>query len=263
MSKYEENGYTLLKGALNKSWVDRAQKTLSEIEPKVFLPFSDVPWGFGQLHSIPPFDEILTNQKLIDTCYELFNTYDYKVNHLLVSNKASFIGPEEMWHQEWPNMGTFSPGCSPEKDWKKFAQVFIAIDKMDVENGCLKIVPSSHKLGMVEHEDIVWNNMAHKQRAKHSEMKRATEKYGIMNVEMEPGDILVFNHRLLHGSTSNISDRDRKAVIMQVQSHNIEKDMNVFNQYNKHRTDFLVNTLQAKIDKETKTDKYADFNKGK
>ena len=50
---------------------------------------------------------------------------------------------------------------------------------------------------------------------------------------------------------------------MQVQSHNIEKDMNVFNQYNKHRTDFLVNTLQAKIDKETKTDKYADFNKGK
>ena len=98
MSKYEENGYTLLKGALNKSWVDRAQKTLSEIEPKVFLPFSDVPWGFGQLHSIPPFDEILTNQKLIDTCYELFNTYDYKVNHLLVSNKASFIGPEEMWH---------------------------------------------------------------------------------------------------------------------------------------------------------------------
>ena len=113
MSKYEEKGYTLLNGALNKSWVDRAQKTLNEIEPKVFLPFSDVPWGFGQLHSISPFDEILTNQKLIDTCYELFNTYDYKVNHLLVSNKASFIGPEEMWHQEWPNMGTFSPGCSP------------------------------------------------------------------------------------------------------------------------------------------------------
>ena len=94
-------------------------------------------------------------------------------------------------------------------------------------------------------------------------MKRATEKYGIMQVEMVPFDILVFNHSLLHGSTSNISDRDRKAVIMQVQSHNIEKDMNVFNQYNKHRTDFLVNTLQAKIDKETKTDKYADFNKGK
>ena len=55
---------------------------------------------------------------------------------------------------------------------------------MDVENGCLKIVPSSHKLGMVEHEDIVWNNMVHKQRAKHSEMKELT-KYGIMNVEME------------------------------------------------------------------------------
>ena len=44
MSKYEENGYILLKVEVNKSWVDRAQKTLSEIEPKVFLPFSDVPW---------------------------------------------------------------------------------------------------------------------------------------------------------------------------------------------------------------------------
>ena len=70
---------------------------------------------------------------------------------------------------------------------------------MDVENGCLKIVPSSLKLGMVEHEDIVWNNTINNGNIQ----KWLTEKYGIMNVEMEP-DILVLNHRLLHGSTSNI-----------------------------------------------------------
>ena len=49
-----------------------------------------------------------------------------------------------------------------------------------------------------------------------------------------------------------IYDRDQRTD--QVQSHNIEKDMNVFNQYNKHRTDFLVNTLHVKNRQRDKND---------
>lgn len=259
---YNNDGYILIKSALNDDWVHRAQNKLQELEPKVYLPFSNVPWGYGQLHSVSPFDEILTNEHLNNFCLQILENKNPHVNHLMVSNKAAFIGPEEMWHQEWPNMRTFAPGCDPKKDWKKFAQVFIAIDKMTLENGCLRIVPSSHKLGMVEHQDIVWNNLTHKQRAKPSEMKRATEKYGIMNVEMEPGDMLLFNHRLLHGSSSNMSPQDRKSIIMQLQAHGKEKDMKIFDSYNKHRSDFVVDYFNSIIEKEN-NQKYGDFNKGK
>ena len=82
---------------------------------------------------------------------------------------------------------------------KKFAQVFIAIDEMTLENGCLRIVPKSHTLGMLDHEDIVWNSMSHKKRATYKAMKEASNKFGVKEIQMSPGDMLIFNHRLLHG----------------------------------------------------------------
>ena len=114
---------------------------------------------------------------------------------------------------------------------------------------------------MVEHQDIVWNNMGHKKRAKFNEVNKAVEKYGMMDCIMKPGDMLFFNHYILHGSSSNISQYDRKVVIMQVQNHDVEKNMKVFNDYAKYRTDFLVTTYKNKIAKETSGNKYADFNK--
>jgi hypothetical protein len=47
---------------------------------------------------------------------------------------------------------------------------------------------------------------------------------------------------------------------MQVQHHNIEKDMGVFNKYSKYRSSFLVKTYQDKIDSELNSNKYEDFN---
>jgi len=262
-SQYKEDGYYLAKNVLSDDWLSRAKQSIKQLEPKVYLPFSNIPWGYGQLFDISPFDEIVKNDTFINFHKDVLDIEKYKINHLLVSNKSAFIGPEEMWHQEWPNIDTFAPGCSAEKDWKKFVQVFIAIDEMTIDNGCLRIVPKSHKLGMVEHEDIVWNNMAHKKRAKYSEIKSAVDKFGILNVTMKPGDILFFNHRILHSSSSNVSEKDRKAIIMQLQFHNIEKDKKVFNTYNNYRKKFLIDTYQSKINKELGDDKYSDFNKNK
>ena len=67
---------------------------------------------------------------------------------------------------------------------------------------------------------------------------------------------------MLHGSSSNISQFDRKVIIMQVQNHGVEKDMDIFNKYANYRTNFLVETYQDKINKEMNSNKYADFNKG-
>ena len=130
LKKYNDIGYLHIKSAFSKEWCERAKKSINDLEPKVYLPFSDIPWGFGQLFVISPFDEILEHDVVKEFCSNLFNTDKYKFNHLLVSNKSSFIGPEEMWHQEWPNMGTFAPGCSADRDWKKVVQVFIAVDNM-------------------------------------------------------------------------------------------------------------------------------------
>ena len=119
MKGFKSNGYHIEESAFDIDWISRAQKTLENLESKVNLPFSDITWGYGQLFDVSPFDEILKNKVFKDFCSGLFNTDDYKINHLLVSNKSSFIGPEEMWHQEWPNTDTFAPGCNPDKELGK------------------------------------------------------------------------------------------------------------------------------------------------
>ena len=125
----------------------------------------------------------------------------------------------------------------------------------------MRIIPKSHKLGILEHEDIVWNHTGHKRRVKSSELKKAYDGGGILNCEINQGDILFFNHRLVHGSSSNQSPFDRKAVIMQVQNNVKEKDMVVFEKESTHRKNFFINWMKDKTSSIINKDMYGDFNK--
>ena len=263
IKQYQEEGYYLAKSALTEDFCNSCLEKLDTMEPKVFLPFGGIPWGWGQLFDIKPFNEILENPSLTSFCKTLYNTDKYKVNHLLVSNKVSWHGPEEMYHQEVCNIDTFGPGCDPNKDWKDFLQVFIALEDQTLENGCLRIVKNSHKLGILEHEDIVWNHTGHKRRVTHKELKRAYEHGGIFNCELKKGDILFFNHLLVHGSSSNQSPFDRKAVIMQIQNTKVPKNLEVFEKYNNFRKNFFINWMKNKVDSMLNKDMYGDFNKDK
>mgnify|MGYP001960982601 FL=1 len=60
-------------------------------------------------------------------------------------------------------MKTYAPGCNSKRDWKKFFQVFISLDDQTVDNGCLKIIPYSHKLGELKHVDIIGPNLGQKE----------------------------------------------------------------------------------------------------
>jgi len=263
VKQYQEDGYYLFKSALTEDFCNSCLEKLNIMEPKVFLPFGGIPWGWGQLFDVKPFNEILKNPSLTSFCKMLYNTDKYKVNHLMVSNKVSWHGPEEMYHQEVCNIDTFGPGCDPSKDWKDFLQVFIALEDQTLENGCLRIIKNSHKLGMLEHEDIVWNHTGHKRRVTHKELKRAYKHGGILNCELKKGDILFFNHLLVHGSSSNQSPFDRKAIIMQVQNTQVPKDKKIFEKYNNFRKNFFINWMKNKVDSMLSKDMYEDFNKSK
>ena len=77
MNDYNLKGYYVEESAFNSDWILRVQKTLENLESKVDLPFSNIPWGFGQLFDVSPFDEILTNEVFKEFCGSLFSTDDY------------------------------------------------------------------------------------------------------------------------------------------------------------------------------------------
>ncbi len=89
---------------------------------------------------------------------------------------------------------------------------WLAIDDADEENGCLWVIPGTHRRGVVAHEDdpnaegIFLGNKLPKITA---EMERQA-----MPVEVPKGSVIFFNNALLHRSTPNRSVRYRRAYIV-------------------------------------------------
>jgi phytanoyl-CoA hydroxylase len=89
--------------------------------------------------------------------------------------------------------------------------VWIAMEDVDIENGCLWVVPASHKMGLLTHGEV--RNMK-----EHDPLMG--EAYGVdliqeVPVELKKGDIIIFHNLLVHSSLSNRSlDRWRKAYVI-------------------------------------------------
>ena len=78
----------------------------------------------------------------------------------------------------------------------------------------------SHK-GEIEHEDffdqILIINLD-------SYQEELNKKYKLKNCILEPGDCLIFNQFLVHGSASNKSNLGRKAIVGWITKENFEFD---------------------------------------
>lgn len=85
-----------------------------------------------------------------------------------------------------------------------------AMERVHRGNGCLVIVPGSHKGKLLDHDYPKWEGGVNKayygiQNYDPSSMPR-------MHVEMEPGDTVFFHPLLIHGSGANRTDGFRKAI---------------------------------------------------
>ena len=259
IQSYEDKGYYLAKSVFTDEFCMYLKKQLSSMASKIDIPYSDVPWGYGNLVDTPPFNDIVKDKFIVDFCMNLFKD-KYIFNHLMINNKASWIGSAVEFHQEIFNVDSYAPGYSKD-DWKNFMQIYIALDEHTVENGCLVVIPESHKLGVLSHEDIVGDNLGHKRRVTHKAMHSAYETCGKMTVLMKPGDILFFSHKLVHGSGTNVSETDRKSVVLQVRRDIKNKDDDIFEKETLYRRNYTITQLSKKIDDIKSKNMYKDFKK--
>ena len=80
-----------------------------------------------------------------------------------------------------------------------------AIDAADKDNGCLYVIPGSHKHGVQKHEDLEGS-----QQDEFKIVRAARDEDGIA-LELPPGGVVWFNSQVLHKSTDNHSDRFRRS----------------------------------------------------
>ena len=89
----------------------------------------------------------------------------------------------------------------------KIVGCWTAISPANRANGCLAVIPGSHKGPLLEHKDPDWEFVNYAFFGVDTDQgdKR-------VHVEMEPGDTLLFHTLLIHGSGHNATDQCRRAI---------------------------------------------------
>ena len=141
------------------------------------------------------------SKRMVNRVEQLLEDEAYHYHSKMVLKDAK-VGGAWAWHQDygyWYQNGVLTPNlCS----------VMIAVDKATVENGCMRVIRSSHKLGRINH--ILTGDQAGADMERVDEAKKRLE---LVNVTMNPGDALFFHSNLLHSSAANVSDHSRWAMI--------------------------------------------------
>ena len=105
------------------------------------------------------------------------------------------------WHQDF-NYWPLEPPI--------IVSAWIAIDQSTVENGCLKIIPGSHRrvISHIESKpNVQFNRMGDPD---------YIDLNNIVTLEMEPGEFILFNERTLHQSDPNRSSMRRIGLAVRV-----------------------------------------------
>lgn len=203
-------GYIIVRNAFNKSEMDvlrvnintnqkmRAHYKMIEknVENGERSSFSTI-FVWNDTSGNDCFSLATRSNKILDRLEYYFKDDVYDYHNKVPLKYPGMIGfPYHQDYGYWYEMGNLYPDM---------ATCFIAIDDSRKENGCLRILESTHKLGRIDHPTL--NGIEHERLVEIK--KRFKEVY----VELDSGDFVIFHCNTLHGSADNCSDKTRLSLI--------------------------------------------------
>ncbi|XP_011406309.2 PREDICTED: uncharacterized protein LOC100641267 [Amphimedon queenslandica] len=206
---FNEYGYIIVRSLLNRPEVVKLQASL-ESDSELLKHSYGRDDGNGRISRMALWNHpgkdisgmIARSDKVAGTMEKLLGGEVYHYHTKLMMKEAR-TGGQFVWHQDygyWYNNGCLFPDMGT---------VFIAIDKTDVANGCLKILERSHKAGRIAHIPVAGQVGADLER-----VGMIQKILPLVDVELEAGDALFFHCNLLHKSEQNNSDRRRWAFLI-------------------------------------------------
>lgn len=237
IEEFDRRGYLLLPDLLDDRQTGLMREEIArlrEIEaPCVYLTEEGCTiYGFHDAASPVGsrlFDELSRSGPFLDIARQLLGDDQLYVYNSKMNCKNSLVGAPMHWHQDyeyWYRDGVKSP------DMLTF---LILPERVDVHDGCLYIMPGSHKLGPVRHRRVMVGS--HKQVAVNPDaMKQAFDQADNPVPLVGPaGTVAVFHANTIHGSSNNLGIRDRWQIYL---SYNRCNNAPSIRKYS--RPDFIV-----------------------
>jgi hypothetical protein len=134
---------------------------------------------------------------------------DVAIYRAMFMNKPAQKGTYLPYHQDGGSQWKLS-----EDNGDRFLTVWTAFDDATVENGCVQVVPGSHKLGLLSERG---HTITQEQERLHAPEEKS--RY----IELKAGEVFVMHNFLLHRSGVNRTDRPRWAFSVCYMSDSIRR----------------------------------------
>ncbi|XP_033730985.1 LOW QUALITY PROTEIN: L-proline trans-4-hydroxylase-like [Pecten maximus] len=206
---FDDLGYILVRGLFNGTEISKLRKVFEETSL-----IKDHGWGVvddtGKITKLAVWNSpgndvsgmMARCEKVVNTSEDLLRDEVYHYHGKLLY-KEPLSGGSFLWHQDYGYW--YKNSCL----FPDMMTVFVAIDKCIQANGCLQILPGSHRCGRIDHD------MSSGQTAANVDRVEAIKKIcQPAFVEMDSGDALFFHCNLLHCSSANDSPDRRWAYLI-------------------------------------------------
>lgn len=221
-AQYDEYGYTILRDFFSEAelrpLVDRLLAIVRGVcdVPADMLVMRDVMVVKGEVKAGSPeeavakiqdfhndkvlFEGYSKHPKLLDFIEGIVGP-DIQVVHTMLINKPPYVDGRHPLHQDLLYF-PFRPA-----DW--IVATSTALEKVTRDNGCMVVIPRSHKGELLEHENPDWEHL----NAGYFGARDLDEQSERVHLEMNPGDIVFFHPLLLHGAGRNRTSGFRRTIL--------------------------------------------------
>ncbi|WP_058759761.1 phytanoyl-CoA dioxygenase family protein [Pantoea dispersa] len=203
---YDENGYVVIKNAISSDLLQRLRDHFERTSER----HSNVPpekWNFWLFENDDEWLRLINDAEILDQVEKILGT---NIIHLGSHywSKPPRIGQPVSWHQD---------GAYYELSHMSFVTIWIALDRSVKENGCLKVIPGTHKEAF---KPLISTN-------DDPFLKRKMDVTSLddsesIYIELEPGDVSLHNPNIYHGSERNESDLWRRGFVIKFISGDVD-----------------------------------------
>ncbi|MDJ0755029.1 MAG: phytanoyl-CoA dioxygenase family protein [Ardenticatenaceae bacterium] len=199
IDQYEREGYVIVRNVLDADLIREAQAHIDwllqknpHLRPEQLdhhLITQDAFWV-----------RLVSDRRLLDIA-EQFLGPDLSLFASHYIAKPPLVGKAVPWHQD----GSYWP-----LDPMKVVTFWLAIDRADEENGCMKVIPGTQHKRLISKDDYV-------AQGEDSAFEVAMDPNSIdeseaVNIVLNPGDVEIHHPNVFHGSHKNESPRWRRGL---------------------------------------------------
>ena len=210
---YQENGYLLVKGLFSREEAARYRQAGHELMARIYgeseggegwgvtKEMSEKATKLQHCHDVQFYDakftQLLVNERFTEAASQVMGTPNVQLHHTKMFVKPPENGAPFPMHQDTPYF--------PHENHSMIAAI-IHFDDAPLEKGCVRVVPGSHKRGLLEHNgEGGWHLPLDEY-----PLDKATP------CPAEAGDALFFSYLTIHGSNINESDEARTTILIQM-----------------------------------------------